>query len=261
MNTITVKRKQRIADERKKRIKARNRKITAVAIAGTFILSTMNGKAKACSMNYTVKQSDTLYSLSKKYDVTIEKLMEANKLPSEKIIVGQQLLVPSEHPKEYYSYTVQKGDTLFSLAQKYGVNVDELMMQNNKKTDQIVIGEQILVPVEMITKNEEAIYTVLPGDTLWGIAERFGITIGELVKKNRLSREMVLIGQRLSIPGKVDVTVAEVVGAADNFTVEFTNSKSTFVLKVPYGSASDYEKISGQKVKIIHKDGAVISTH
>ncbi|MGM0877936.1 MAG: LysM peptidoglycan-binding domain-containing protein [Bacillota bacterium] len=262
MNTVTQKRKQRIAEARKKRMRARNKKIAVSTIAGAITaLVLMNGKAGACSTDYTVKTKDTLYSLSKKYQVSVEQLMEANSLISETIVVGQRLVVPGEQLVENSTlHTVQKGDTLFSLAKKYRTTVDELKKKNNIHSDKINIGQKILVSIETPTNGEQEMYTVFQGDTLWGIAKQFGVTAEDLAKENGLSKKMVLIGQKLFIPGAVDFSEAEVVGAADNFTVEFEQQdKQQLILKVPYGAASDYEKKSGQKVTVIHKNGAVIS--
>lgn len=262
MNSITTTRKQRIAEAQRKRMKARNQKLAVTTMTGAFMaMVLMSGKVEARSTDYIVKPQDTLYGISKKYQVSVEELIEANSLTSEDIVVGQKLLVPTEQfPKEeFHMHTVQTGDTLFDLAKKYGVSIDELKTKNNLKSDRIYIGQQILVSVEKITYNEQAMYTVVPGDSLWGIAKRFGISVEELATENGLNREIVLIGQRLSIPGSIDFSEVEVVGVADNFTVEFQDQGKVFVLKVPYGQASKYVKKSGKSMKVFHKNGAIIS--
>ncbi len=267
MNAILKKRKQRIAEIRKKKMRARNRKLAAATLAGAIIALTFTSSkagACSCSTDYTVKKGDTLYSLSKKYQVSKNQLMEANVLTSEKIYVGQQLLVP-DHIVETKDisgvYTVKKGDTLFSLAKKYHVSVAELKKENKLKTNLIYMGQKISVPTEFHAHEEtDAVYTVLPGDTLWGIAKRFGVTVADLKKANNLRLEMVLIGQKLNIPGTVNYTEAKVIGAVDSFTVEFEDiHQEAFVLKVPYGSASSYQKKSGQQITVVHKNKAVIS--
>jgi LysM repeat protein len=218
VNTIALKRKHRIAQEREGKKRERNKKLAVATMAGAigaFVL--FNGKAGACSTNYTVKKGDNLYRLSKKYEVSVEQLMIANGLNSDKVNIGQQLLVPGE---------IQAPPT--------GIPVVSF---------------------------EKTTYIANPGDTLWGISNRFGVKLEDLMKDNKLRQKMVLIGQRLTIPGQHHFSKAEIVGAADNFTVEFDQNGEPLVLKVPYGTASSYQNKSGQKVTVIHKNGAVISVY
>ncbi|CAH2713698.1 Cell division suppressor protein YneA [Neobacillus rhizosphaerae] len=268
VSIMYIKRKQRLADLRKKRMRARNQKLATAAIAGTFTaLVFMNTKVEACSTTYTVVKNDTLYSLSRKYNVSTDQLMAVNGLKSEKIIVGQQIMVPdhvqSVKPEELSSlYTVQKGDTLYALAKKSGVSINELTKINHLQSDKIYIGQKIKLTVASQTKDiKPPMYKVNPGDTLWGIAKRFGVKVEDLKKVNGLRLDMVLIGQNLTIPGPAIFTKVQVVGAADNFTVEFQYKDEPFVLTVAYGSAPEYEKKSGQQVTVVHKNGALISIY
>ncbi|WML46645.1 LysM peptidoglycan-binding domain-containing protein [Neobacillus sp. PS3-34] len=152
MKAISLKRKQRIAEVRKQKVRARNKKMAAVTIAGTIsALVLLNGKAAAYGKDYTVKKRDTLYSLSKKYQVSIDQLKETNALTSEKIVVGQRLVLPEQGktmvPKSEEitnQYTVQKGDSLFLLAKKYGITLEKLKKINNIQSDRINIGQKIV---------------------------------------------------------------------------------------------------------------------
>ncbi|WP_456272518.1 LysM peptidoglycan-binding domain-containing protein [Bacillus sp. AK031] len=259
MTTITTKRKQRIADMRRGKSRQKTKRVAAATAAGTVAaLLMMNAKAGACSTEYTVKKNDTLYSLAQKYNVSVEQLREANGLTSDKILSGQQLLVPDKPMVESQGmHLVEKGDTLYSLAKKHGTTVGQLKKQNNLASDQINIGQHIsIVPIEQPAGE---MYTVVPGDALWGISHRFGVGPKEIAKTNGMKKEMVLIGQNLVIPGEAEVTEAEVIGVADSFTVEFMYHGQEFTLKVPYGSAADYQNMSGRVVNVIHKNGALIS--
>lgn len=260
LNTIQLSRRERIAIEKKKAVKQRNKKLTiATSVGALSALLLTNGNASACSAEYTVKKHDTLFSLAKKYDVTVDQLKEKNELMSDKIYAGQALLVPHLESHNENNYSVQRGDTLYSLAKKYETTIAHLKQLNGLDSDQINIGQSILVPFEQTKSTVGELYTVVPGDTLWGVAHRFGVKQEVLAKSNDLKMDMLLIGQNLFIPGKSEVTEAEIIGASDKFTVEFKRNGKTFTLKVPYGTSSDFQKKSGVFVTVIHKNGAVIS--
>lgn len=252
---------------RKRKTRARHKRLAISTVGAITAIVLLNGKVEASGVQYTVKSKDTLYALSKKYQVSVKEIMEVNSLASDKLIIGQQLLLPNDNKEEHFNlYTIQKGDTLYSLAQKHGLSVREIKKINNLQTDQIHIGQKVRVPMVTKVSMENDLmhnksYTVVAGDTLWGIAKRFGVTANEIMNVNGLSREMVLIGQELNIPGTIHLTEVEVVGAADNFTVEFKKDSAILVLQVPYGTASEYQQKTGQKVMLAHKNGSVISIH
>ena len=98
MQSVTLTRKERIMKERAIMAKGRRRKVVGFALVGsiaTTVLVHTNGvKALACSDTYVVQKGDNLYTLAKKYDVSVEQLQQANELSSDFIKVGQTLEVP-----------------------------------------------------------------------------------------------------------------------------------------------------------------------
>lgn len=254
-------RKQRIRAQKRKTTLKRRRRLLAAAIAGSAVTALLFGagqkKAEACGDIYTVKKGDTLYSLAKQFDTTVENLLTVNLLTSEKIKEGQELEVPVI---EAGIHIVKRGDTLFSLARKYGISVEELQKENRLSAETIFIGQALEVPVHANDLQLDQ-YTVHPGDTLWSIAERFGVKVDELKSANKLDKDLVLIGQRVIIPGKIETIEAVITGAADNFTVEFSRDGEAIPLKVAYGTTSEYQDMAGSYVLISYKNGAVVSIH
>lgn len=85
--------------------------------------------------NYVVKSGDTLYSIAKKFNISVDKLKDMNNLTSNLIKINQVLVIPSN------TYTVKAGDTLYSIAKKYNTTVSKLMELNNLKNSNLSIGD------------------------------------------------------------------------------------------------------------------------
>ncbi|MBT2690549.1 LysM peptidoglycan-binding domain-containing protein [Bacillus sp. ISL-47] len=161
------------------------------------------------------------------------------------------------------TYTVQKGDTLYRISKEHDMTVKELKAVNKLKSNIVYPGQKLEVRTERHTEEtflqHAAIYTVVPGDTLWGIAKRYNMSVTELKTLNNLKSDMVLISQKLIIKEDIAITTANIVGAADNFTVEFKTGDDFFRLQVPYGTAQSYQKMAGEQVVVAHKNGALIN--
>ena len=152
---------------------------------------------------YIVKKGDTLYSISRKLNISVDTLKSLNKLNSNDIYVGQQLiLVEPENQVEYDIYTVKKGDSLWSISQKYNITVNELIKLNNLNNTTLQINQTLKVPKAVIEEspiqNEET-YIVQKGDTLWSISRKLGISVNELKDLNNLTSNLLNIGQQLKI--------------------------------------------------------------
>ena len=96
-------------------------------------------------------------------------------------------------------YTVVKGDSLWSIAQKYGINPTELIKYNNLDTLTIYIGQELKIPSSINTNNYVQ-YTVNKGDTLWGIAKKYNTTVNDIITTNNLISTILSPNQVLIIP-------------------------------------------------------------
>lgn len=91
-------------------------------------------------------------------------------------------------------YTVKKGDNLYEIAKKYNTTVEEIKDINNLNTNNLTIGQILLIP-----ENNIVTYTVQTGDTLYGIAKQFGTSVSDIKKINNLTDDLVIPGDTLKI--------------------------------------------------------------
>lgn len=151
---------------------------------------------------YTVKKGDSLYSIARLYDVSVEDLKTFNKLVSNVLSIGQVLRIPDIVEKSDTSvYYVKKGDTLYGIAKSYGVSVDDIKRLNDLSSNSLSIGQELLIP-GFSSENvpNVKVYTVVKGDSLYKIANLYGISVDELKTANKLSSSVLSIGQQLVIP-------------------------------------------------------------
>lgn len=151
---------------------------------------------------YIVKKGDSLYSIANKYNTTVDELKRINNLTSNILSIGQVLKLPSdkannvEKKENTISYTVQKGDSLYSIARKYDTTIDRIKDLNNLTTNLLSIGQVLLIPTDT---NLETTYTVKKGDSLYSIAKKYNTTVDRLKQLNNLTSNLLSIGQILIV--------------------------------------------------------------
>ena len=160
---------------------------------------------------YTVRRGDTLYSIANKFGTTVDTIKRLNNLTSNTLTIGQTLLISEETLPEVSTYIVEKGDTLYGIANKFGTTVDIIKRLNNLTVNTLLPGQQILVPATNQTPVEEEptippieqpyiIYTVQKGDSLWKISQRYKVPVNDITAFNNLSNINLKIGDELRIP-------------------------------------------------------------
>lgn len=144
---------------------------------------------------YTVKKGDSLYSIAKKYNISVDKLKDINNLNSNLINIGQKLKV-----KDDSDYIVQKGDTLYSIARKFDLTVSELKKLNDLENNDIYEGESLIIKGIIKPEEDYITYTVIAGDNLYQIAKKYNTTVSDILKINNLTTSILQVGQSLLIP-------------------------------------------------------------
>lgn len=95
---------------------------------------------------YIVQKGDSLYSISRKFGITIDALKNNNNIVDNTLIVGQVLSIPTQNENTSNLYVVKRGDNLWSIAQKYGVTVNAIRILNNLTSDVLKIGQTLIIP-------------------------------------------------------------------------------------------------------------------
>ena len=150
---------------------------------------------------YIVKKGDSLYSIARSNNMTVDELKSLNNLTSNILSIGQRLIISSGSNVPNNVYVVKKGDTLWSIANNFNVSVNDLKSANNKNNNSLSIGEQLIIPGKSTGENvNTTIYTVKSGDNLYSIARRYNVTVNEIKSLNNLTNNLLSIGQKLSIP-------------------------------------------------------------
>ncbi len=180
--------------------------------------------AEAARATHVVAKGDSLWSIAKKYGVTVAELSAANQLaPSATLRLGQSLAVPAKAAtapagaEAANTYAVKSGDTLGSIARKQGTTVAALRTANNLSGDALRIGQKLVIPgnatppaagalaapatAAVVPQAGSGTHTVVPGDTLGSIARKSGVKVGELALLNNITDPAKLrVGQVLKLP-------------------------------------------------------------
>ena len=129
----------------------KNRKLMSALTALSASAALLTTGTSALAASHKVVKNDSLWAISKKYGVSISSLKKANSLSGNTIYVGQTLKIPSSSKTAAVkatatsstTYKVAKGDTLWSIAKKYGVSVSALQKANNLSSSLIYIGQSL----------------------------------------------------------------------------------------------------------------------
>lgn len=189
---------------------------TAFITLGSF---TLHAQTK-----HTVKAKETLFSISKKYHVTIDDIKKWNHLKNNDIFIGQVLIVSDpfinpqknvslEQPKESTEiHIVKKGESLFSIAKKYKITISDLKQLNGLKSNSLAIGQKLIVKLPessnlLTSKQSEFLsletfkkHRVAENENLEDILRRYKISFSELQALNpEINLKTLFKGQELNV--------------------------------------------------------------
>ncbi len=179
---------------------------------------------KMVLVRHKIRRGESLAAIAQRYGTTAGDLIRINRLrKAYRPKAGRTLLVPAYVSSDYLAerkaargtYRVRRGDTLGKLSRRFGVSVEALRQANNLDSDILPRGKRLVIPGKKPTalasaspakdsaaKSAErpSTYRVRRGDSLWEIAQRFGVSVRELKAFNKLSSHILAVGMVIQIP-------------------------------------------------------------
>lgn len=203
-------------------------------------------------VTYRVRSGDTLSGIARRWRITMKSIVTANRLRSDRLRVGQRLVltvpnVPRQaiastqrsESSQHVIHRVRSGETLSTIASRYGVSIAQLKMTNRIRTNLIRPGQRLRIPFGGVDAvSDTKIYTVKAGDTLSTIASRYGVSVVRLKRANRLSGDSLRIGDRLEIPTQVTISEAPK-RVAQSRTHRVRSGESLYTIGKRYGVSVD----------------------
>ena len=218
-----------------------------------FVLFASNVFAQNNYQSHIVEKGETVYSISKKYNTSEETIYQLNPDVRHVIKTGMVLILPIDGEEVTIStkkHRVKRRESLKSIALKYNITEDlikkynkDLYARDVKKGERIyipifkstnTITEVILVVNDTITK-----YTVLPKETKYGVARKYGITIAELELLNPMMGESLNIGEEIKVPKKIISTDTTIIEDDEFEYYEVLPKEGFFRLKVKFGLSQE----------------------
>ena len=143
---------------------------------------------------------------------------------------------------------VQKGDTLWILATKYGTTVEAIKKSNNLNSDLIYPGQKLIIPT-----GQASTYTVQKGDSLFLIGKKYGLTATQLMQANQLTTTTIYPGQKLIIPQRSSQATVARSGIKAGELVDWSEAKKIFAL---YAKATITDLETGLSFKVQQRGGS-----
>ena len=182
------------------------------------------GKPLSSWVLYHLKEGETLADVALKSGMTEEELRRVNRIPKgRKVLAGSALLVdangqlaPAIAQEELNAglklsapevrrvvYRVRRGDSIYTIAKKYGITQRSIRRTNNLRSSRLRIGQRLVLVIPPRANTQpppgKNVHVVRRGETLFSIAKKYGTSVSKIRIINNLRTTRISIGQRLKI--------------------------------------------------------------
>lgn len=195
----------------------------SLKVGQTLTIPSKSGTNPNNMFMYTVKKGDSLYSIATKYNTTVNEIVKLNNLTNTNLSIGQVLRIPETYTgmenmylPEYTSYTVKRGDSLYTIAKNNNISVDTIKEDNGLTNNILTIGQVLKIRTKKgnnevieecfgedyvpVSNDNYITYTVKNGDSLYKIANNYNTSVSDIQKLNNLTNINLSIGQVLKLP-------------------------------------------------------------
>ena len=161
-------------------------------------------------ISHIVQSGDSLWSLASKYDTEVKIIKKINYLNNDLLSINDTLLIPLSKSKSnnfipYEMYIVSEGDTLWSIAKEYNIEIRDLSRMNSiDENSYLQLGQQLSIGNKNIHRNMESkkrtiLYSVKQGDNLFKISELFDVSIRSIEEINNFNNATLMPGQIIKV--------------------------------------------------------------
>ncbi len=266
-------------------VKNFNRLFIVILMFG-FVFAGLSLPGPAFASYYTVVEGDCFWTIANKMGVDVDALQSANPgVDFEALQIGEQIVIPGNDTGETYynngysgqtfSYTVMSGDSLWSIADSFGTDVDSIRSASGLNSDFLQVGQVLTIPgsepsydtgyTVPAPAGQSFSYTVAYGDSLWLLADRYGTSVDSIKSASGLNHDSLQVGQVLTIPGDASSYQETSRGSVSRPTEDYGDSDAAYGELIdwkyindmfPIGSNAtlqDFE--TGRKFRIYHLFG------
>jgi LysM repeat protein len=190
------------------------------------LLSFTSIAAQERFIEHTILKGENVYSISKKYGVTIDAIFELNPNSADIIYSGDILRIPdlsqtqsnaAANNSNLVDYQVKRGETKFGLSKRFGISITLLEQQNPHITNMLQAGHIIKIDKTIqlaprVSSGENG-HIIVKGETLWSISKKYNVSLANLITANSNQLPKFLqIGQTLVIPNKNSINKTSIEG-------------------------------------------------